>query len=255
MIGQKYLEIIQNSIEMVINDPDGYEVDPIKGKNQDLSQNMNKLRSTCQKFVEIIINSIDKCPLPFRVITHYLVSEVVTRFPNASNVAAAGFIFLRFFCPAILFPDTSGLISTELNDRTRRPLVLISKSIQNLANGLKSKETYLNDMNIFIDTNLGPVQDFLTKLATIPHFTDYERLCSIEEAVSAELPIVHANIVRNLEKIGQTLCSYKQDHVIEPLVELLGTLGELPGVEYKPAAPSSKKKILEGFADIQKKLT
>jgi len=110
-------------------------------------------------------------------------------------------------------------------------------------------------MNSFIDANLGASQDFLTKLAQVPPYTDYERLCTLEHAVAIELPIVHANIVKNLEKIAQTLSSYKHDYIIEPLVELLGDMGDLPGVDYRPVPPSSKKKILDGIADIQKKLT
>jgi len=144
-------------------------------------------------------------------------------------VAVAGFIFLRFFCPAILSPDTAGLIEGEIPADGRRPLILISKSIQNLANGQKfgSKEDFMNDMNLFIENNLSKVQDFLEVIATVPVNTDYAPLCTLEDAKNWELPKIHTFIVKNLDKIGKTLYNYKQESIIDHLVMLLGELGDL----------------------------
>eukprot|EP01123_Difflugia_compressa_P001399 TRINITY_DN11608_c0_g1_i1.p1 TRINITY_DN11608_c0_g1~~TRINITY_DN11608_c0_g1_i1.p1 ORF type:complete len:101 (-),score=23.93 TRINITY_DN11608_c0_g1_i1:18-320(-) len=79
-------------------------------------------------------------------------------------------------------------------------------------------------MNDFIDANMESVQEFLTKLPEVPPNTDYKHLCTIEEAMSTEIPFVYNAIVKNLDKIGQTLVSYKQDKILEPLIEILGDL-------------------------------
>lgn len=42
-------------------------------------------------------------------------------------VAISGFMFLRFICPAIVTPETSGIVKSPLNSKQRRCLVLISK--------------------------------------------------------------------------------------------------------------------------------
>lgn len=60
----------------------------------------------------------------------HLQKEVIKRFPTAGYIAVAGFIFLRFFCPAISTPESLEGISMQINPVARRSLVLISKVIQ-----------------------------------------------------------------------------------------------------------------------------
>lgn len=233
MTGQQYLQQITEVIQKVVSDASGFEVDSSKGKNIDVKANMQKLMSTSQSFLDTIVGSVDECPLPFREMASHLQKEVVKRFPNAKFTSVAGFIFLRFFCPAISAPDSNGLVEGTLSSESRRALVLISKSIQNLANGQKFgvKESFMNDMNGFIDNNLDAVQNYLDSLAEIPENTDYEPLCSYEEAMETEIPALHETIVRNLDKIGKTLYNYKQEDIIPHLTQILGDLGELQGVE------------------------
>ncbi len=61
----------------------------------------------------------------------HLQKEVIKKFPTANYVAVAGFIFLRFFCPAISAPDAQEVVAaSQLTPQARRTLVLISKVIQ-----------------------------------------------------------------------------------------------------------------------------
>jgi hypothetical protein len=61
----------------------------------------------------------------------HLQKEVIRKFPTATYVAVAGFIFLRFFCPAISAPDAQEVVqASQLTPQARRTLVLISKVIQ-----------------------------------------------------------------------------------------------------------------------------
>jgi len=239
MTGRKYLREVQPLVQNVVSNCKGFEVDPVKGKDQDIQENMIKLKSTCQAFVDSIIASLDRCPLPFREMANHLHSEVAKKFPGSKHTAVAGFIFLRFFCPAILSPDTVGLIDGEIPTDARRPLILISKSIQNLANGQKFgvKEEFMSDMNLFIDGNIDKVTEFLEALANVPPNSDYEPLCNLEDAKSLELPKIHTFIVKNLDKIGKALYNYKHESIIEHLVNVLGELGDLEnevGFEKKP---------------------
>eukprot|EP01125_Pyxidicula_operculata_P009385 TRINITY_DN308_c1_g1_i1.p1 TRINITY_DN308_c1_g1~~TRINITY_DN308_c1_g1_i1.p1 ORF type:complete len:590 (+),score=125.67 TRINITY_DN308_c1_g1_i1:28-1797(+) len=246
MTGQKYLEEIKPLIHKVNADGgEGYEVDSNKlaNKDENLDENMKKLMSICQEFTDIITSSLDRCPLPFREMAHHLQNEVVKRFPNSKFTSVGGFIFLRFFCPAIPAPDNEayGLISpSALTKPARRALVLISKCIQNLANGLKfgSKESYMNPMNTFIENNLERVQKFLDSVAVLPENSDYDPLCSYKDAIDLELPKLTDFIVKNLEKIGRTLVTYHQEALVEPLAIILGDLGEI-GVE--PEKTKKKK--------------
>jgi len=53
---------------------------------------------------------------------------------------------LRFFNPAVLAPDNAGIIENAITARGRRNMMLITKMLQNLANGIQFdglKEEYV----------------------------------------------------------------------------------------------------------------
>lgn len=91
----------------------------------------------------------------------------MTRFPDAKFTAVGAFIFLRFFCPAIVAPDVEGLISTAPSKEMRRGLLLIAKIIQNLANNVLfgAKESYMFPLNDFLTQNIYEVTAFLRTIS------------------------------------------------------------------------------------------
>jgi neurofibromin 1 len=89
------------------------------------------------------------------------------RFPEAKFTAVGAFIFLRFFCPAIVAPDVEGLISTTPSKEMRRGLLLIAKVVQNLANNVLfgAKEPYMFPLNDFLSQNIYYVATFLREIS------------------------------------------------------------------------------------------
>lgn len=89
------------------------------------------------------------------------------RFPDAKFTAVGAFIFLRFFCPAIVAPDAEGLISSPPSKEMRRGLLLIAKVIQNLANNVLfgTKESYMSPLNNFLSQNIYHVTTFLREIS------------------------------------------------------------------------------------------
>ena len=62
----------------------GFEVDPSKvGSGESVEVNMQNLKNYCQRFLQAIIDSFSRCPLPFRVMAAHLRNEVVKSFPEA----------------------------------------------------------------------------------------------------------------------------------------------------------------------------
>src|SRR3989338_8692973 len=126
LTGRPYLHaLLKDLIDEIMANPSGYEVDPSKTKDN-IDSNMQKLLSTSERALNLIINSIDQCPSPFRYMASYLRQEVCKKFPDAKHTSVGGFLFLRFFCPAILSPDSCGL-ATNISKEARRPLILIAK--------------------------------------------------------------------------------------------------------------------------------
>ena len=205
-----------------------FEIDPEK-TGEDHAANMEHLRKASQRFLDHIVDSIKVCPVPFRIMAAHLRDEVVRAYPEAKYISVGGFIFLRFFCPAILSPDSMNPpLLPSVDAKVRRALILLSKSLQNLANGIEFgvKEPYMVPMNSFITGNDAKVKQFFDDLATSPANEEYEPLCSVENAIARELPNLHAKIVQNLAKIGTSLTQYKQEDTIPALCLILAELTE-----------------------------
>jgi len=62
-------------------------------------------------------------------------------------------LFLRFICAAIAAPEAFGFQKEPLTSDERRSYVLVSKILQNLANGVKfgHKESYMLAFNSFLE--------------------------------------------------------------------------------------------------------
>lgn len=97
------------------------------------------------------------------------------RFPEAKFTAVGAFIFLRFFCPAIVAPDAEGLVSSTPSKEMRRGLLLIAKVVQNLANNVLfgAKEPYMFPLNDFLTQHIYRVTTFLREISVrtylLPH--------------------------------------------------------------------------------------
>ena len=74
--------------------------------------------------------------------------------------AAASFLFLRLFSPAIVNPYEYGIYKEKPDKDLQRFLVLISKVLQNLSNGVFFREEYMENMNNFITKNLPSIHQY-----------------------------------------------------------------------------------------------
>ena len=98
---------------------------------------------------------------------HHIWEVVEDRFPDSRHSAVGSFIFLRFFCPAVVSPESIDLEISPDNRDIRRALVLITKVIQNLANNMVfgSKEPHMKVLNPFLSENIKQVTKFLSDVA------------------------------------------------------------------------------------------
>lgn len=101
----------------------------------------------------------------FRALCHQLWEIVEDRFPDSRHSAVGSFIFLRFFCPAIVSPEAIDLAISAESREVRRALLLITKVIQNLANNVKFKESHMQILNTFLAENIKQVTRFLSDVA------------------------------------------------------------------------------------------
>ncbi|KAJ3035318.1 Ras GTPase-activating protein 2, partial [Rhizophlyctis rosea] len=175
-VGGGYLvSVLQSIIKAIVTTNRPTELDPTKlPKDENLQQNINSLTLYNTIIVDSIFRSVDKFPPRLREIFQFLQDEVSQRFPNEEGVrytAVSGFIFLRFFAPAILGPKLFGFESAltgGLDARAIRTLTLSAKVLQGLANLVEfgQKEAFMTPMNGFIAGRIEGMKRFIDEIST-----------------------------------------------------------------------------------------
>jgi len=232
MIGGEYLKsTLKPLVDSLLASTATFEVDPHKIRpGQDAEENWRNLKTWAQTFFDTIVNSLNRCPYQFREVCSYLQAAVGERYPNFRNkhTFTGGFIFLRFFCPAVVAPEAFGISNAVIPAEKRRGLVLISKSLQNLSNGVQfgAKEPFMRPMNEFIVLNLKNVRMFLEAAATIPEgFVESQKrqMISFEDR-NESLETIHRNICTFLDKIKAYISLNSSQVVLENTATTLEAL-------------------------------
>ncbi|KAM7358389.1 ras GTPase activating protein 1 [Cochliomyia hominivorax] len=155
------------------------EIDPSKVKDRSaVDTNLHHLQDYVERVFEAITKSAVRCPKVLCQIFHDLRECAGRHFPHNREVrysVVSGFIFLRFFAPAILGPKLFDLTTEPLDCQTNRTLTLISKTIQSLGNLVSSrssqqpcKEEYTGQLykKFCTEKHVEAVKTFLESIST-----------------------------------------------------------------------------------------
>eukprot|EP01103_Thecamoeba_quadrilineata_P014884 TRINITY_DN4544_c0_g1_i1.p1 TRINITY_DN4544_c0_g1~~TRINITY_DN4544_c0_g1_i1.p1 ORF type:complete len:569 (+),score=85.70 TRINITY_DN4544_c0_g1_i1:51-1757(+) len=121
-----------------------------------------QLLQIAQEFIEDVCHNPSKCPIKFRLVFTTVLKEVKKLYPELGLTIVGSLLFLRYICPAITCPQNYGIDATVCN-ASKRALILISKLLQNLVNGVEfdgSKERYMVSLNCFITRNADRLKKF-----------------------------------------------------------------------------------------------
>ncbi|CAF3480713.1 unnamed protein product [Fusarium graminearum] len=219
------------------------ELDPARvSSTEELQKNALQLRIVAKVFIDDICASSTSIPPAFRKICYIISTAVMPRFPDAKYTAVGAFIFLRFFCPAIVAPEVEGLVSTTPSKEMRRGLLLIAKVIQNLANNVLfgAKEPYMFPLNDFLTQNIYHVTTFLREISVPPQ--QLEAHGATESFDFGSCVALHRFLYDHWDHVRQTLISReRKDYgrtsgdvvrgrspALEPLRNLIANLGPPP---------------------------
>lgn len=128
-VGHEYLEeTLGPHLRQIAIDDVYCEVDPMKlESNDNVTRNWKTLITITRSIWGTIYKSPHKCPLELRKIFSHIRKCVKDRygktFSQVSYSSVCGFLFLRFFCPAILNPKLFGLMKGIISS-LHRPNVL-----------------------------------------------------------------------------------------------------------------------------------
>lgn len=130
-LGKEYLEdtLSEKMRDIDESDPD-CEVDPHRVKNpEDLERNWRNLKALTENIWDSIASSALRCPPELRVIMRRIRDCAEDRYGDFLRSVAyssvSGFLFLRFFTPAVLNPKLFGLLKGKLLRKAEFPSILI----------------------------------------------------------------------------------------------------------------------------------
>ena len=141
---------------------------------------------------------------------HCISTCAETRFSDAKYKAVGAFIFLRFFCPAIVSPESTGYHDT-ISPVLYRGLLLAGKISQNLANNVLfgDKEAYMIPLNDFLTRNIYRVTRFLREISQEPNNDNLvmDAECEFEKGSmkSSDYSSLHHVLLENTQTMAQRL--------------------------------------------------
>ncbi|KAB8337143.1 hypothetical protein FH972_021447 [Carpinus fangiana] len=166
------------------------EVDPSKlPSTGDILTNWQQLVSVTKSVWTLIYKSASRCPKELRLIFRHIRNCAQQRYGDETRsviyTSVSGFLFLRFFCAAILSPRTFGLIKGEPTERTKRTFTLVAKSLQGLANKTTfgKKESWMAPMDDFCSKYRDQFEEYIDIVCARAQ-DDHANLSSNEDIIS-----------------------------------------------------------------------
>ncbi|CAH0600406.1 unnamed protein product [Chrysodeixis includens] len=142
--GAAYLRaVLRPTLAAVLAERRPTEIDPARVKPAAaVTANLANLKDYVERVFAAITSSYAMCPAAMCRLFDALRQCAARHFPRNAEVrysVVSGFIFLRFFAPAILGPRLFDLTTEQIDPQTNRTLTLISKTIQSLGNLVSSR--------------------------------------------------------------------------------------------------------------------
>jgi hypothetical protein len=234
-----------------------FELDPSKLEpDEDINKNRSNVIEATEMFLNAICNSLDQVPPSFQEICNCILTCVRKKFPEVKYTAVGSFIFLRFFCPAIVSPETEGLVknTASISREMRRGFLIATKVIQNLANNVLfgAKEVYMVVLNDFLTANIYQVANFLRNISNEPEepTSTSEETGEVFQMTEKLYAILHRVLSDNMERIcrdmsGNNACCVKNSRTFvqmkrdcDKLANILAQLGRPPEISHRESMVS-----------------
>lgn len=227
LIAPKFLsQTLRHSLLSIIKEKSSYELDPGRCKpGENCRSNAKRVQRDVKAILNAMLKSVSRAPKSFRRTCQRLHDITNKRFPELALPITRGFLFLRFFCPAVITPHAFGVFTEKdtISPSQRRGLIFITKTLQTLANGRLFKEDYLLEMNPFVTEHL-PLVEKIAK-----QYIDMDgHPCRVGDAPPPPpeerkiyAAVVHYHLKDNLDKISALMEERGQDKQLRRLKRTL----------------------------------
>jgi hypothetical protein len=134
-LGKEYLEETIGAKVRAIAEADlDCEVDPVRLGGGSLQQNWDRLNAAVRAIWKSIAESASRCPTELRLVFRHVRACAEDRYGDrmrsVSYTSVSGFLFLRFFCPAVLNPRLFGLLKGMFKHSVRSQNQLYQSPLQ-----------------------------------------------------------------------------------------------------------------------------
>jgi len=147
--------------------PSNVEIDDERvPSDEKVAINRAKMQHLAETLLSAVTASADRVPGDLRVLARRIAHAVESKFPDHRLKAVGGILFLRFICPALIRPQL--FFSDPPSPELQRALVLLSKVVQNVANGVQfgAKEQFMIHFNDLVVAQMAKVDRFLEEVAS-----------------------------------------------------------------------------------------
>lgn len=234
--GNEYLISTLRPILLEIRDSElDLEVEKVDEEDPVSLQNLNNFMHYLKKLVNVIIKSINEFPVEFRAVCKTISQCVQDKFPNYRIIAVGSFIFLRFFCPAIVSPESERIVDIP-NRLTQRKFLLLAKVLQNMANGslgslrwplLRSKAEELNVLN-------EKIFNFLDQCTELDDDVTFE-IEPLEQVNSQDFAFFHRFMYENWQIVrAESLNKTSTEEELESSLKLAKDVSEILSILGQP---------------------
>jgi len=209
--GLTYLHgCLKKHIDAIFHEKKDCEIDPQTGrvsKKSDIDKHVGYLSDYITAILESIFTSISNCPASMRQCFKHLQEAVKTNATIMTSsdtpyTVVSGFLFLRFFAPAVLSPKLFGMREELADQRTHRTLTIIAKALQSIGNlvvkaqgaGKVDKEQFMAPLLPLIEQNHDRVRSFIDQLCTLDNKSIQDQFFPSKQVNATDAELVQRDV-------------------------------------------------------------
>lgn len=191
VVGIPYLsDTLKPVIDKIFEERKYCELDPSKAERRssalrrlslrpvdEQDRSLSVLAGYLEAVMTSILSSVKDCPSYMRVAFRNIARRVSDHYgdepgyEDSKYTAVSGFLFLRFYAPAILGPKLFGLRENHADKNVSRTLTILAKTVQKIGNiefpQRGGKEEWMGPLFTWIAFYTDEVKDFLDRLADV----------------------------------------------------------------------------------------
>ncbi|BFZ18981.1 hypothetical protein BsWGS_22020 [Bradybaena similaris] len=198
VLAMPYLQkVLQPTIDRIINEKKAIELDPFKvnslrsrrhslhreSEESFVNHSLEAIEDYICQIVDSIVGSVTYCPQVLRRVLRNIQIRVREKWPEETYedvpyTAVSGFIFLRFFAPAVMSPKLFSLSDQHPNSKVIRTFTLLAKIVQSIGNltpGQHGKELWMEPLTPLITQKITEVKEYLDAVVDVGDFSASHR--------------------------------------------------------------------------------